>query len=470
MTPTALLRLAILASLASCGSGANRCDDPKPVLDPDGDPSGLIACDDGAINRGSDAPSPTAIEGLTCPPDVPNGDCEVDADCVDGSHGRCLGFDAYYPTPGDERCGCTYSCAHDDECAANEACLHPTDLALAAQVGHGLCVPAGCRSDADCPSGECGLSVWQNGGCGTVVQFQCRDAAVDTCRAPADCATGRTEAYCAWGEKGDHFECRPDGGCIPGRPLTVDGGARVASATDRRDWVAAIALPDVDPALRDRLAEAWSAIAAMEHASVASFARFSLELLALGAPPDLLADTQRAALDEVEHARLAYALASRFAGTTLGPGPLSLDGVVPATDPETVLDRLIDEACVGETVGTALVREAARHVTDPALRAVLDRTADDETRHAALAWRALRWLVAAHPELAPSVPGRFAAAAARLLAGLQADGDAPAPAWGLLGAEVSVVVAQDAVLAVVEPCLEAAVGRSVGAASSHARC
>lgn len=76
----------------------------------------------------------------------------------------------------------------------------------------------------------------------------------------------------------------------------------------------------------------------------------------------------------------------------------------------------------------------ARHVTDPALRA-------------------------AHPELAPSVPGRFAAAVARLLAGLRAEEAPPAPTWGLLGAEVSVAVARDAVLGVVEPCLEAALGR-----------
>ena len=52
----------------------------------------------------------------------------------------------------------------------------------------------------------------------------------------------------------------------------------------------------------------------MAGAEIASFARTSLDLLALGAPADLVAETHRAALDEIEHARIAYALASAFSG------------------------------------------------------------------------------------------------------------------------------------------------------------
>ena len=36
-----------------------------------------------------------------------------------------------------------------------------------------------------------------------------------------------------------------------------------------------------------------------QHASIASFARVTLQLMALGAPASLLAETQRAAMDEV---------------------------------------------------------------------------------------------------------------------------------------------------------------------------
>lgn len=68
------------------------------------------------------------------------------------------------------------------------------------------------------------------------------------------------------------------------------------------------------PAERSALASRWLDSALLEHASIASFARFSLHLLAVGAPPELLERTQRAALDEIEHARLAFAIVARGRG------------------------------------------------------------------------------------------------------------------------------------------------------------
>jgi hypothetical protein len=50
---------------------------------------------------------------------------------------------------------------------------------------------------------------------------------------------------------------------------------------------------------RARLAAQWATDGAAEHASIASFARVTLQLMALGAPAGLLADTQRGAADEV---------------------------------------------------------------------------------------------------------------------------------------------------------------------------
>jgi hypothetical protein len=47
----------------------------------------------------------------------------------------------------------------------------------------------------------------------------------------------------------------------------------------------------------------------MEHASVAAFARFTLDLLALGAPADLVQSAQQALGDEIAHAELCFGLA-----------------------------------------------------------------------------------------------------------------------------------------------------------------
>jgi hypothetical protein len=131
----------------------------------------------------------------------------------------------------------------------------------------------------------------------------------------------------------------------------------------------------------------------MEHASIASFARFTLHLLALGAPPELVRDAQEAIGDETGHARLAFGLASAFAGTPLGPGPLAIEGALDGFDLRDFIATLIREGCIGETVAAIEAIEALEHVTDPAVRAVLNVIAPDELRHAALAWRTLAWVL-----------------------------------------------------------------------------
>ena len=137
----------------------------------------------------------------------------------------------------------------------------------------------------------------------------------------------------------------------------------------------------------------WARAGLMEHASIASFARFVLHLLALGAPRELVRDAQEAIDDETEHARLAFGLASAFAGKPLGPGPLAIDGALDGFDLRDFVATLIREGCVGETVAAIEAREALEHVTDSAVRAVLEIIARDELRHAALAWRTLGWVV-----------------------------------------------------------------------------
>jgi len=164
----------------------------------------------------------------------------------------------------------------------------------------------------------------------------------------------------------------------------------------RQDWADCSNTPDLSSlSFEDRqtLAAAWLEIAALEHASIASFARFSLDLLALGAPPELLLLAQRAAADEIEHARIAYGLASHYGDSSFGPAPLDLSGVLVATDPRVVLAALIEEACVGETLGAAEALSLASIVEDPVLRSLYARIAVDEERHAQLAWRTLQYLL-----------------------------------------------------------------------------
>jgi hypothetical protein len=159
--------------------------------------------------------------------------------------------------------------------------------------------------------------------------------------------------------------------------------------------------PDLDPDTRTALAAAWASDAQLEHASIASFGRFSLALLAFGAPPDLLEDAHRAALDEVEHARLCFALASSYAGESLAPGAFPVgDPSAPRSSacvvvlPASLADlaaATVREGCVGETVSAIVAAEQLARAHEPAVRSALETIAADEARHAELAWRTVAW-------------------------------------------------------------------------------
>ncbi len=113
----------------------------------------------------------------------------------------------------------------------------------------------------------------------------------------------------------------------------------------------------------------------------------------------------------MEHARIAYGLASAYAGQPLGPGPLDLRAVSLRSDPGAVLCSLVIEGCVGETLGVAEALALGDRATDPALVAVHARIAADEQRHAELSWRTLAWLLqGAGAELADLADRSFAAA------------------------------------------------------------
>jgi hypothetical protein len=171
----------------------------------------------------------------------------------------------------------------------------------------------------------------------------------------------------------------------------------------RSDWYpasrsneAAVALLDVE--LGAAIRRGWVEQALMEHASVAAFARFSLQLLALGAPPDLIARAASAMGDEVEHARACFELARRHGEDDVGPGELDMSGALESRELEAVLLGTIAEGCIGETLAAIEAAEACAHCEDGAARLVLERIARDETRHAELAWRFVAWGLEVGPE------------------------------------------------------------------------
>jgi hypothetical protein len=151
-------------------------------------------------------------------------------------------------------------------------------------------------------------------------------------------------------------------------------------------------------------------MALMEHASVASFARFALHLLGLGAPPELLVATTAAMQDETRHAQLCFALARRYGGEDVGPGELALNDAFTNNDFESIVLAAVKEGCIGETVSALEATEAAEHCVDVPTREVLERIAREEAAHAELAWRFVAWALGrAEGSLVERVRSVFAA-------------------------------------------------------------
>lgn len=183
-----------------------------------------------------------------------------------------------------------------------------------------------------------------------------------------------------------------------GRPFLVAGRERRAPTVERGEW--SLDFPpavELDAGARAALRTAWAEDASMEHASVAAFARFTLQLLALGAPADLVAASQRASLDEIEHARACYALAGRYGAAPCGPAALPLGDLRLETSIEEVVATAFVEGCIGETVAAAFAYEALAGATDPSVREVLARIEDEEARHAELAWKFVAWACRIEP-------------------------------------------------------------------------
>lgn len=171
--------------------------------------------------------------------------------------------------------------------------------------------------------------------------------------------------------------------------------ASTAPIRERSDWTRVLTAALPDAATCDRLAHEWLEDARAEHASVASFALLALQLMQLGAPPDLIRDAHLAALDEIRHAEICFALASTYANAPLGPGPLDTHGTVTETSLAQLATATLDDGCFGETTAALEAHEASKLAADPVVRAALEGIAEDESRHAELGWRIVAWTVRA---------------------------------------------------------------------------
>jgi len=168
----------------------------------------------------------------------------------------------------------------------------------------------------------------------------------------------------------------------------------------RTDWLDAALTPNpigLSPLERARLAAHWARLGQMEHASIAAFTRFNLQLLSLGAPSHLVEACNRAVADETAHARSCFALASAYGGTAVGPAQLDIEHRFEAASQESIAKLVLREGCLGETVASLEAARAAELAVDPTVKLALLRIASDERDHAELACQFLRWTLSVCP-------------------------------------------------------------------------
>lgn len=188
--------------------------------------------------------------------------------------------------------------------------------------------------------------------------------------------------------RGGEFACGA-WGCTSGtcRPFQ-DAGAWLlqcsVSCTGRRPQGMAGSGPKPGTPVAVYLAE----MARLEAASVHAFRHLKRELVAHGAPRALVRAAERAARDEIRHARMAAALTRRYGSA---PAPQEMKAL-PIRSLEAMAIENAVEGCVRETLGALIATWQAACAKDPVIRSALTRIARDETRHAALAFRIDGWV------------------------------------------------------------------------------
>ena len=199
-----------------------------------------------------------------------------------------------------------------------------------------------------------------------------------------------------------------------------------------------------DETTRDAVAAQWRENGRTEHASVAAFARLTLDLMALGAPPELVADANRDALDEIRHAELCFGLARAIDGRVQSPGAFpeaararTLSRSRTLALAQLAVDSLVDGA-LHEGVSARIIAKLARRCEAPAIQAILKELAADEGRHARHGWDVVRWCLAEGGEpVARALEGALEALPKTMSSPMpDAARDGRWERWGIMGEEL----------------------------------
>ena len=144
--------------------------------------------------------------------------------------------------------------------------------------------------------------------------------------------------------------------------------------------------------------DCWLKQGLAEHASIASFSRFSLDLISLGAPSFLIELVHKGTLDEIRHSKIAFDVANIFLSAIgdednnkcINPSKIQSHNIQIDGNCQRILNDLINGGCFNELIS------ALQSVTDAInlkSNKLLHSIALDETKHCSLAWIAMIWII-----------------------------------------------------------------------------
>ena len=190
-------------------------------------------------------------------------------------------------------------------------------------------------------------------------------------------------------------------GFARGRQLRRHGKVLLPPVAPGSGWARIDLDVSATPELRGELAARWRENGCTEHASVAAFARLTLDLIALGAPPQLIEAANRDSMDEIRHADLCFSIARALDGLAESPGPFPAArraGGLPASRTlalaQLAVSSLIDGA-LHEGLSARVIARLVKRCDEPVIRDALRELAADEGRHAAHGWDVVEWCLSA---------------------------------------------------------------------------
>lgn len=159
----------------------------------------------------------------------------------------------------------------------------------------------------------------------------------------------------------------------------------------------------------------WSNGVFTEYASAAAFSALTTELLACGAPVDLVAMSADIVVDELFHVELSARLTMELGGAV--PIGFDLAAIAPVTTPGArplmrAAEIAITTSCVSESLSVPAMARSRALADQPLVEGVLARLLADEGPHARLGFWFLDW---ANDQLSDDERAHLARLAARTI-------------------------------------------------------